>query len=248
MSRSASTSDLPPFGQPIPIAVTDSSPCMYLPDRPHRTRFYLPYGSGPDEFDASLARGLRRSGIVFYEPACDGCRACVPIRVPLARFRPSRSQRRCLARAREVVRERMSEPRFDPEHLDLYNRHARHVSEKATPVDEAAYTEFLIESSVSTLSFEYRVDDRLAGLGFLDVGRRAASSVYFCWDPEFASLGLGTYSALKEIEWCRRAGFLYYYLGYWVEACPSMAYKNRFRPYERMDWTSGRWLPAGEDP
>lgn len=246
MSRSASTTD-PPLGHPIPIAVSDSSPCMYLPDRPHRTRFYLPHGFDADAFDATLARGLRRTGVVLYEPACDDCRACVPIRVPVDRFRPSRSQRRCLARARDRVRVRIAAPRFDPEHLDLYNRHARHVSAKAKPLDEAEYTEFLVESSVPTLCFEYFVDDRVVGLGFLDVGRRAASSVYFCWDPELASLGLGTYSALEEIEWCRRFGLLYYYLGYWIEACPSMAYKNRFRPYEKMDWTSGEWTPAGED-
>ena len=35
------------------------------------------------------------------------------------------------------------------------------------------------------------------------------------------------------------------YLGYYVEGCRSMEYKNRFRPCQLMDWDTGEWTVPG---
>ncbi len=229
----------------IPLGATPAQRCPYLPDRDASLFFYQPIFPSPDDFDRMLESGFRRHGGVFYRPACpDGCRECVPIRLPLARFEPSRSQRRLLRKYGDRYEVTAGEPAVEPDHLDLFNRHARHVSPDARPLGVEEYTDFLIASPVLTLQVSYHLDGELAGVGFLDVGHRASSSVYYFWDPDCAAASPGTFSALWEIDWCRRQGQDHYYLGYWIRDCRSMAYKDRFRPCERMDWESGRWVEA----
>jgi arginine-tRNA-protein transferase len=179
---------------------------------------------------------------MLYRPDCpDGCRACVPIRVPLADFAPSRSQRRLLARLSPRVVVSRGRPRFDSQHLALYNRHARMVSTANTLCSPTEYELVFVNTCVTTHLVEYRIDGQFAGLSVVDKGHRALSSFYFCWEPRLARFSLGTFSALWEIQWAQQQGLSHYYLGYWIADCPSMSYKNRFRPYELRNWHSGAW-------
>ena len=52
---------------------------------------------------------------------------------------------------------------------------------------------------------------------------------------------------LAQIEATRRLGLPYLYLGYWIEACRKMAYKDRFRPIEAWDGRGLAALRAGPD-
>jgi arginine-tRNA-protein transferase len=229
----------------VPLGTTPPHRCPYLGDRDASLSFYLPIFPAPEDFDAILQRGLRRHGALFYQPQCPGgCRECVPIRVLTGAFRPSRSQRRLLRRFSSAYTVDAVEPRSAPELVDLFNRHARHVSTEATALGEEEYRDFLIESRVAGVQFEFRIEGRLAAVSYLDLGRAAASSIYCFWDPERRGFSPGTFSALCEIDWCRRQGYRHYYLGYWVRDCRSMAYKSRFQPHEFLDWESGEWRPG----
>ncbi len=226
----------------IPLGESPQEACPYLNDRNASLSYACGFSRRPESFDDILAHGYRRSGVVFYRPCCpDGCRECIPIRIPVERFRPSKSQRRLLKRYRDAIRVDVTRPRLDPEHVALFNRHARFVSDTATQLGERQYIEFLLESGVETMQFEYSVEDELLGVGFLDLGKRSASSIYFFWEPGLKRYSPGTYSCLTEIEWCREHGYEHYYLGYWIEDCPSMSYKDRFQPFELMDWSGRQW-------
>lgn len=65
---------------------------------------------------------------------------------------------------------------------------------------------------------------RLVAVGVVDILPHCLSSKYLFWDPDLAPLSLGKFSALKEIEWVRRAqracpALHYYYLGFYIHNC-----------------------------
>ncbi len=226
----------------IELGTSDPEACPYLADRRASLAYSIPFISNPGLFDRLLEFGYRRNGPLFYRPDCPGgCRRCVPIRIPVQSFALSKSQRRLLNKVQPQFTVKVKPPEFHPEHLRLFNRHAKFVSEEATSISQQEYLEFLFQSQVETHQFNYFIEDELVGVGFLDTGEKSASSIYFYWDPDFKEYSPGTFSALYEIDWCRNHGFEHYYLGYWIKDCPSMAYKERFRPHELMHWEGDDW-------
>ncbi|MCK5797978.1 MAG: arginyltransferase [Deltaproteobacteria bacterium] len=192
-------------------------------------------------FDTLLARGHRRLGQVFYRPACDDCRECLPIRIPVADFSPSKSQRRTWRKLAERYTVKVHPPTYDPGHFDLYRRHALHVATDNPPSDPESYERAFLLSQVNTHLLEYRVDDELVAVSVVDEGARALSSVYVFWDPDKPEFSPGTFSALWELRWAQAIGKDAYYLGYWVRDCSHMNYKSRFRPFELYDWRDDKW-------
>jgi arginine-tRNA-protein transferase len=186
--------------------------------------------------------GFRRSGKVVYQPVCPGCRQCVPLRVPVASFTPSKSQRRAWRRNQDLT-VTIAPPEPTLEKHDLYERYRRDWHGSADPPSWEQFVSFLYDSPTQTLEFSYRDGaGHLLGIGICDLSPKSLSSVYFYFDPAQSGRALGTFSALYEIDWARRAGIPHYYLGYWVAGCTAMAYKNTFRPCELLG-TDGVWRP-----
>src|SRR5580698_6264135 len=83
-------------------------PCPYLPGRVERKLFTrLTEKAETDaEINSTLTRaGFRRSHDIVYRPACSECSACVPVRIPVRAFAPSRSLRRVAAINRDLTLE-----------------------------------------------------------------------------------------------------------------------------------------------
>lgn len=234
----------PTHAAPVPVRLVTSPDhaCSYLPGRMARTRALWAASMPGELYHRFMDAGFRRSGKVIYQPVCAGCRACVPLRVPVETFVPSKSQRRAWRRNQDLYVSTAA-PAATSEKHELYEKYRRgwHGSDE-TP-DWESFVSFLYESPVQTLEFEYR--DRagkLLGVGICDVCASSLSSVYFYFDPEEARRGIGTFSAMFEIEWARHAGIAHYYLGYWVNKCSAMQYKASFRPCEGLG-TDGIWRP-----
>ena len=222
--------------------------CAYLKDREWALRMRL----APRD-DAVYRRLLesrhRRSGNVVYQPVCKGCTACQPIRVPVDRFQPSKSQRRCLRRNADVL---LTTGPTTPtqEKLELHNRFVR--ARFADAADKGfdsleSYAEVFGGSPVTTWEMRFTVEGKLVGLGIVDALPEVLSSVYFFFDPEHSRRSLGTYSALMEIELARETGRRWLYLGYYVHGCREMIYKARFRPCELLG-ADGVWRPYDPQP
>jgi arginine-tRNA-protein transferase len=255
MSSQQTFSHYPAWPAPVrvPLATLSEHDCAYLPGRATTMRAFVVRSMPPILYHALMDAGFRRSGRFVYQPACDGCRACVPIRVPVERFRPSKSQRRC-ARKNADLDVRIGTPDPTDEKYDLYVRylrdwHGRAGADNALTetcssfgASREQFESFLYDSPVETIEFTYRrrPDGLLVAVGICDVCAMSLSSVYFYFDPAHSWRGLGTYGALRELAHARAAEIPYYYLGFWVHGCPSMQYKSDFRPNESLH-TDGVW-------
>lgn len=96
-------------------------------------------------------------------------------------------------------------------------------------------TNIILSKSYSgTINMEYRLNDTLIACGIVDTAENALSSNYFYYDisPDMMKKSLGTYSILKEIEYCKLNDIEWYYLGYWLSDCKKMSYKANFKPHQ----------------
>lgn len=216
------------------------NPCPYLPGRYSRTEAYRVEELDPFLYERLLGCGFRRSGRIVYRPRCEDCRECRQLRVPVAGFSPSRSQRRVL-RANADVSVRVQSPRATDEKYILFRAYLDRRHDEAMERSVEAFQDFLYDSPTATLEFEYRIGTRLVGVSIADRCFDGLSSVYMYYDPEMARRSPGTFSVLHEIQFTRSAGMSYYYLGYYVAGCSSMAYKARFRPCHILV-ENNRWL------
>ena len=221
------------------------TPCPYLPDRTLVYSFFFADSLSADELAWFLSRGWRKFGHYFFRPACPDCRLCTPLRIPVQRFSPSRGQRRVLRRCAHV-RVSFGPIRYEKELFDLYHTHARVRFGQESSFDE--FIANLHSTPCPALLARYEENERLLGAGYLDLGSDGLSSVYFVFDPVFASLSPGIFSVLREIEETRKMGLAHYYLGYVVPGCERMAYKSGFNPHQLFDWESEVWIEAGRDP
>lgn len=228
-------------------------PCSYLPEETASLEYRFVAGLTADSFGQLLRRGWRRHGMAVFRPRCAACVQCRSLRVPVERFKPSKSQRR-IAKKNEGTEIRLSRAGVSPEHIALYNAYHADMHERRgwrpqeTTLDEYA-SAFLAGDAPFAHELQYLVDGRLVGVGLIDLTPAGMSSVYFYHDPALRAAALGVFSMLCEVDLCRRLGIAFLYLGYWIERCPSMAYKADYRPHEVLeryvaDHEEPRWIDA----
>lgn len=229
--------------------LTAEAPCPYLEGKLERKVFTHLLDVDANTINSMLTgAGFRRSQTIAYKPACDGCSACVSVRIPVDAFKPSGSQRRIIKRNRDVERVPRepiaTEQQFELLHTYLQDRHA---NGGMSDMDEDDFSSMVEETTVDTVIFEYwqksDPDDetqeplarqKLIGASVTDIIDDGLSMVYSFFDPSEAGRSLGSYMILDHVKKAREMGLPYVYLGYWIEDCRKMAYKARYQPLEAL--------------
>ena len=228
--------------------LTPGGSCPYLGGRVERKVFARLIGPHAGALNDALTHsGFRRSQMIAYRPACDGCSACVSVRVVTSEFDASRTMRRMEKRNSDLMRSILP-PEATREQFALLQTYlaSRHAGGGMSDMGLFDYVAMVEETPVETSLIEYRVRQPDGSAGALvacaltDSLQDGLSMVYSFFDPALADRSLGTYMILDHITQARARKLPYVYLGYWVEGSDKMDYKTRFQPLEALGpagWT-----------
>jgi arginyl-tRNA--protein-N-Asp/Glu arginylyltransferase len=230
--------------------ITAPAPCPYLSGMFERKVFTHLIGQDAGSLNDALSQGgFRRSQNIAYRPACEGCGACVSVRVPVDDFHWSKSSRRSWA-ANADLEMQIVPAKATSEQYSLFRSYidARHSDGGMADMSMLDFASMVDESFVDTRIAEYRLPDKvvrnddsdLVAAVLFDILDDGLSLIYSFFDPALSQRSLGTYVILESIRRAQRMGLSYVYLGYWVKGSAKMAYKGRFLPQERL--TRDGWI------
>lgn len=228
--------------QHLQFYVTTEYPCGYLPMMSARSVAAIPAHLIDTRAYSELVRlGFRRSGTYTYRPHCDHCQACVPVRLCVDEFVPSRSQRRA-DKQHEPLQVLVKPLLFSEEHYALYASYqqGRHAGGGMDADNAEQYRNFLMQSQVDSVLVEFRENGILRMVSVVDRLEDGLSAVYAFYDNTIEHASFGTFNVVWLANWCKMQGLPYLYLGYWIAESRKMAYKSRFKPMQSL--TNEGWV------
>lgn len=227
----------------IKVYTTYPHSCSYLEDQEATTLFVDPRQRVDKTLYSKLSvLGFRRSGDHIYRPHCANCEACIPARIPVHEFKPSRGQRRIWQRNQDL-RIVSTANASDDEAFELYRRYInqRHSDGDMYPPEREQFESFLNSVWDCTRYFRFYDKETLVAVAVVDALDDGLSAIYTFFDPDHPRRSLGVYAILWEVEQARKLELDYVYLGYWIQNCQKMAYKSDYRPlqvYQKNSWST----------
>jgi len=233
--------------------VTTGYSCGYLPDKMAQSLIAAPQQLiNAEVYSSLIQQGFRRSGKFAYRPHCENCRECIPVRIVLDEFTPNRTQKRVFKQHQNLSASILPVD-FYEEHYKLYtayqlSRHSEQAKADTTEENEIEqYRSFLCQSNVESVLVEFREGDALKMVSVIDIVHDGISAVYTFYDTSEPAPqsnqkrpSYGTYNVMWQAQWAKALGLPYLYLGYWIKDSQKMAYKQNYRPLEKL--LDGVWV------
>lgn len=239
--------------QKLQFYVTTGYSCGYLPNKLAQSLIAAPqHLVNADVYSGLIQQGFRRSGKFAYRPHCENCRECVPVRIIVDAFTPSRSQKRAYKQHQNLSTHILPVD-FHEEHFALYMQYQRtrhddsfkpDTTNEETEIEQ--YRHFLCQSNVESVLVEFRDKNKLVMVSVIDIVRDGISAVYTFYDTTIADdqkrPSYGTYNIVWQAMWAASLKLPYLYLGYWIRDSQKMAYKQNFKPLEKL--IDGEWVKS----
>jgi len=226
----------------LKLFATVPHPCSYIDGEQATTLFVDPEANIDAVTYSELSQfGFRRSGKHVYRPRCENCQACIPVRVLVKSFQPSRNQRKCAKRNSDLqISYRKSIN--NEEHYALYEKYIaqRHADGDMFPASRSQYREFLCSAWNITNYIEFRMpNNQLVAVAVTDILTDGVSAIYTFYDPDEEKRSLGVFSVLYQISLARSLNLPFVYLGYWIQQSDKMRYKSSYKPQQL--YIAGQW-------
>lgn len=215
------------------LGITSPFPCNYLPEQQERLLVAVdPRLHNSDSYGWLMQQGFRRSGNEIYRPNCDTCQACQSLRVLVKDFTPSKSQKRLLKR-NQAFKVIVSE-KIQASYYLLYEQYINNIHKDGSmfPASKAQFQSFTSNNITEQSYIEIWHDETLISVAVTDKIPDALSAVYTFYHPDYRKYGLGVFSILKQIDKTLELGHKYLYLGYQIDQCDKMNYKDRYHPHQ----------------
>lgn len=209
-------------------------PCGYIEGREAVSLFVDPELVPDLELLTRLSlSGFRRSGKSLYRPDCPGCNACVSVRLAVREFVFKRRFRRTL---KQLKHWQLQVERPSMEHYPLYERYIsrRHSDGSMYPPSPEQFQDFLCSDFGSSRFLVARANGQAVAVLAFDILGDGLSSVYCFFDPDLEGLSPGSYMILSLTQMCLWLDLPWHYLGYWIEGCRKMEYKEAYQPMEYL--------------
>lgn len=234
------------------FGITQAFTCSYLPERDEQLLVYAEQSHQQSlRYGQLIQVGFRRSGEQIYRPHCPECNACQSIRIPVAEFVPSRSQKRILKRNAHLRTQMVTKP--SQQYYPLYEQYicARHKEGSMYPPNQTQFEHFVLCEWKDPGFIEAYDGDKLVAVAVTDIidngaSHRALSALYTFFDPDYAGASLGTWMIMMQARHAEMQNREYLYLGYFVAGCQKMSYKRQFFPYEQFN--GSKWQRFCKNP
>ncbi len=199
-----------------------------------------------DEFDLLLQSGWRLLGQSIVRHNFSVCRAeicrTIPLRIRLADFELSKSQRQLLRKNSHLTVKR-SQIRLSQQKLRLFDLHVQRLHERQPASLYSFLNPFSADLPVDGLEYRVYQGAKLVACSFFHLGNTAVSGTYCIFDPAQGPLSLGSYTMLLELLYAKEIGKHYYYHGYTYNVPSQFDYKLNFNSLEAFNWENKTWEP-----
>ncbi|MDD5681243.1 MAG: arginine-tRNA-protein transferase [Candidatus Omnitrophica bacterium] len=199
----------------------------------------------PEDMDILWSYGFRHFGTLFfrYDRSCHDNSYCdvIPLRINLKKFKFSQSQKRVLRRNSDL-KVKIGEASIDDNKQRLFDAHKMRFRDN---IPDSLYSFLSFNPSTvpcQAIEFDLYNGGALIGVGYLDIGKAATSSVYTFFDLSYGRRSLGIYMLLLEIIYSLENKKAYLYPGYAYRQPSFYDYKKNFHGLESFDWKK-EWHP-----
>jgi len=213
--------------------------CSYLKDKKQTMHYKVIDNCSASSCQNLIERGYRRFGKMYFRPICKECNECQSIKIDVENYTFSKSARRIMRKG-EDLRVFIRQPSVSHEHLKLFDKYHLYMSDKKgwdyspTSADHY-YSSFVLGHEDFGYEVLYYYEEKLIGVDLIDILDDGISSIYFYYDPDFSKYSLGKLSLYNQIKYAKNSNKKWIYLGYYVEDCPSLAYKAEYKPYLTLE-------------